>query len=171
MLENQRLFIAVFPPLPLREALFKIAQQQHIHLGGRCMPQANLHLTLTFLGQTPTTSIPSILEQLQGMPTLNCAFNIDTLGSFANGGIHWAGSQCMPRTLAEWVQNLRMRLESKHIAFDHQPYRPHITLLRKAAPMTCTLNPALSWHLGVAQLYASRPGPDGPSYQVVSSCS
>ena len=171
MPENQRLFIAVFPPPPLREALFKIAQQQYIHLGGRCMPQANLHLTLTFLGQTPTTSIPSILEQLQGMPALDCEFNIDTLGSFANGGIHWAGSQCLPSALTEWVLQLHMRLKNQHIAFDQHSYRPHITLLRKAAPMECVLDPALSWTLGTAQLYASHPGPDGPSYQVVSSCS
>lgn len=171
MPENQRLFIASFPPPALGRALHRLARRQHALLGGRCMPAANLHLTLTFLGQTPTASIPAILDLLQQMPALECTLTLDTLGTFLNGGIVWAGSASVPESLAEWVTQLRGGLQDNDIVFDNRPFRPHITLLRKAAQIEVPIEPALAWQLGRAELCISRSSADGSVYQVVSSAS
>lgn len=133
------------------------------------MPAANLHLTLTFLGQTPTASIPAILDALKQMPALECTLQLNTLGTFVNGGIVWAGSANVPESLAEWVTQLRAGLQASGIVFDNRPFRPHITLLRKAAHIEAPIEPALVWQMGSAELCISLSSPDGSTYQVVSS--
>lgn len=169
--ENQRLFIAIFPPTSLSRALHKFARQQHAMLGGRCMPAVNLHLTLAFLGDTPVSQIPLILEVLQRQPALDCTLGIDTLGAFRNGGIVWAGCSAVPETLINWVGRLRDDLAENQIAFDPKPFRAHITLLRKAAPAASAIEPALSWQLGNARLYASVSAEGRPVYQPIDAAS
>lgn len=135
------------------------------------MPVDNLHLTLTFLGQTPTASIPAILDVLNRMPALECTLTLDILGTFLNGGIVWAGSASVPESLTEWVTQLRAGLQASDIVFDNRPFRPHITLLRKAAQIETPIEPALAWQLRRAELCISRSSADGSVYQVVSSAS
>ncbi|MDR3414255.1 MAG: RNA 2',3'-cyclic phosphodiesterase [Formivibrio sp.] len=170
MPENQRLFIALFPPPALRTALHEIALQRQTCLGGRVMPAANLHLTLAFLGMTPTASMPAILDVLRQASTLDCTLALDTLGTFANGGIVWAGCRHIPDTLNEYAANLRSALAGKAIVFDNKPFCPHITLLRKATVCDAPIEPAIEWQPAAAQLCISRSTADGSVYQVVSSC-
>lgn len=167
MSENQRLFIAAFPPPALRRALHRLAREQHGELGGRCMPAANLHLTLTFLGDTPVKTVPVILELLETLPLPACTLSLDTLGAF-HGGIIWAGCKTVPPTLTDWIAELRAGLAQREIAFDDKAFRAHVTLLRKAQPAAATIKPALEWQIDRAWLYASRATGHGPAYEHIT---
>ncbi len=134
------------------------------------MPAANLHLTLAFLGQTPAEQIPLILDILERQPDIDCSLVLDTLGCFGHGGIAWAGCKDVPAGLTAWVAGLRTDLLAQGIAFDSKPFKVHITLLRKAGTVAETIEPALNWQLGRAQLYASQVSESGgSSYQMLSS--
>lgn len=167
MAENQRLFIAAFPPPALRRALHRLAREQHGKLGGRCMPAANLHLTLTFLGDTPVETVPVILELLETLPLPACTLSLDTLGAF-HGGIVWAGCEAVPPTLTDWVAELRAGLGLRKIAFDNQAFFAHVTLLRKAQPASAAIVPALEWRINHARLYVSRATGLDPTYNNIT---
>lgn len=170
MPENQRLFIAVFPPVSIRRALHRLARQQHSQLGGRCMPAGNLHLTLAFLGDTPSEQIAPILDVLQRHPVPDCQLHLDTLGAFGHGGIVWAGCSEMPALFLGWVEALRADLSAQAIAFDSKPFRAHVTLLRKAnSPAGSIIAPALTWKPGNARLYASVSEQGRPVYQPIDT--
>lgn len=131
------------------------------------MPAANLHLTLTFLGNTPVETVPVILELLETLPLPACTLSLDTLGAF-HGGIVWAGSETVPPTLTDWIAKLRAGLAQRKIAFDDKAFRAHVTLLRKAQPASAAIAPALEWQIDHARLYVSRATRHGPTYNNIT---
>ncbi|GAA5785208.1 RNA 2',3'-cyclic phosphodiesterase [Chitiniphilus shinanonensis] len=169
--EQQRLFVALALPQALRDALCGLRDRLHAQAGGRVVPAGNLHLTLAFLGDTPTARIGELLELLAHLPRHDFVFCIDRVGSFKTGSpkgcIVWVGGEAPPALLA-LKDELWAALRAGGFAFDAKRFKPHVTLLRDARPATETLAP-LTWQAGPPRLYRSTPTPRGPRYEVVES--
>jgi 2'-5' RNA ligase len=100
----------------------------------------NLHLTLAFIGETPASLIPAILQAIEktlkvsGTGEFTLDFNHSGCFRHSNKELWWIGADKNCRGLAS-LQNLRQRLAAElsasGIAFDKRPFNAHITLGRE----------------------------------------
>lgn len=134
---TKRLFIAAPVPANLK-AIFRQHQPSFTSEAVRFIPEANLHLTVHFLGEVPAEQVPAITQALQEVASSHLAFSLQL--------------QCLepgPKPKAPRLIWARFR---PHPAFaglcaavfaqlairspDHADYIPHITVarFRKDAP-------------------------------------
>lgn len=124
-----RLFIAIQFSPEVKELLTDIQKELREHgVTGNFTDCANLHLTLAFIGEYNRPD--KIMKALSGINfapfTLTAGGNI---GSF--GDLLWVG---IPKAhnLNKLACMVRDALENAGIQFDRKPFRPHITILRRA---------------------------------------
>ena len=126
-----RLFVAVALPDNLKEAL-RIYHQEYISAAIRFIPEDNLHLTLHFLGDTPESLVPELIEKLKAVAQRNQAFTL-TFQETAPGPqlrsprLIWTRFQEHPN-FARLATNLAHELEAAPGA--HGKHIPHITIAR-----------------------------------------
>ncbi len=123
-----RLFISI-PLSP--ETVEKLTQTQVIlrdaGVTGNYVPAKNLHITLAFLGEVPTAKPVLSVLQREEIPASALAFT--RMGRIRD--ILTADFRADP-ALFDYVRRLRQTLENAGISFDHKPFRPHVTLVRRA---------------------------------------
>lgn len=162
-----RLFIALEPSPEFREALS--ALQNRLRAAGvaaRYYEPANLHLTLAFIGQWPRDLTPLLPRVETPFPLV-----LSHPGVFPKANVLWAGVQPSD-ALERLAERVRRALDEAGIPFDHQPFRPHITLGRKpVVPEAVTLSaiaapPAVMTVRDVC-LYRSDRGENGMVYTVI----
>ena len=164
-----RLFVGLRPAETFRAAL-KGAQDRLRAAGvtGRYLAQANLHLTLAFIGEWPEDVTPVL-------PAVTEPFEIELAGPgiFPEAKVLWAGvkpSAALDRLAGE----ARDRLAVNRIPFDPKPFNPHITLVRKpllpaGLVLPETVFPAAAMTVKEVCLYRSERGENGMEYTVIGS--
>ena len=164
-----RLFVGLRPEEAFRAAL-KGAQDRLRAAGveGRYLDQANLHLTLAFIGEWPEDVTPVL-------PAVTEPFEIELAGPgiFPEAKVLWAGvkpSAALDRLAGE----ARDRLAANRIPFDPKPFNPHITLVRKpllpaGLVLPETVFPAAAMTVKEVCLYRSERGENGMEYTVIGS--
>jgi 2'-5' RNA ligase len=163
--ELARLFFACVLPreigAPLLERAASVAAGH-----GRPTRIEDLHLTLAFLGALPRERIDAakrVGESLAGAPGF--ALKLDCLGAFARSGVIWASSSEPEAGLFTLQAGLASALVREGFAIDEAPYRPHVTLLRRAKlPGTFPELAPLDWRVSGFALFESRPAVSGPRY-------
>ena len=123
-----RLFFAVpFPP-EVRSRLAEVqAQLRAQGVRGSFTRPENLHLTLAFLGDTPRCR--DAARVLAGLEGRSFPLTLSGLGAF--GDVWWAGV-APSAPLEALAQCLQQRLRETGFPLERRPFRPHITLLRRA---------------------------------------
>lgn len=124
-----RLFIAVKLSETIENALLTAQDALRMHqITGNYTECKNLHLTLAFIGEQDAPS--QVLNALK--PLLFEPFSLSLSGKAGEfGEIWWAGVKYNPELMA-LASKVRKALAENRIFFDRKPFRPHITLLRKA---------------------------------------
>lgn len=123
-----RLFIAINLSDAMKDAL--IDAQNAMYEGGvrgNFTRSENLHLTLAFIGESP--SAQPVLDALEGMSFAPFPLALDGLGRF--GDLWWAGMR-KSAPLDAVARRIRHALAESGIPFDKKRFSPHITLLRRA---------------------------------------
>src|SRR5258708_36122219 len=136
--ETMRLFIALELPDEAREALFRLQQRLRSADSAhavRWLAANTFHLTLKFLGDTPTNRIPDIETALALVVKDQLPFELGVTGRnqterVASLQVIWAA--CTGNNAALW--NLRAAVED-HVAplgfpTEARPFNPHFTLGR-----------------------------------------
>ena len=99
----------------------------------------NLHLTLSFIGETPPEQVPaicSVIKEALLSPLAPFFLTFSKAGCFrhSNKELWWIGADRADPFLGI-LKNLRQRitggLSAKGISFDSRPFTPHITLGRE----------------------------------------
>ena len=136
---DNRLFVALDLPPEQRRALAERGRLMAAELGGRPVPEANLHLTLAFLGRVPPERGDALLGALAEALT-GPAPRLEVVGTVA-----------FPRAARATVAGVELRdptgaLEALHarigravdaaagIPPEARPLRPHVTLVRVRHP-------------------------------------
>ena len=116
-----RLFIAVQLSRELRQAVQDVQNAfRRQGIRGRYSPEENLHITLAFIGEyNDPDEILELMEQIRFRPF---TITLDKIGCFDD--LWWAGVG-----------------ESPDVPYDRKRYRPHITFLRNAVPVTGQVRP------------------------------
>ncbi len=179
-----RLFLAVVPPQTIRRELALAVAEFARRLRGRFVPEENLHLSLQFLGETPSVALPAIQEATESClrrPPIELVWG--GLGAFPNLSrarvaylkVHSEGDRLL--SLAkELKESLRRALPQKAELEDQRPFRAHLTLARfKRPPALSDLEELerelapLSWRstLDAVVLVQSVLTPQGAHYTVL----
>ncbi len=165
--ESARLFLALWPGEVLRGRLADWSRGCVWPAGARPVPPAQWHLTLHFLGAVPRARLPALREALR-LPCMPFAPFTLTLGQPAlwRGGTAVLEAAAAPRLLALHAA-LGSALLAEGLRVEARPYRPHLTLARRAPQAVLPpAGPALRWPVrGWALVESGQQG-----YQVLQRC-
>lgn len=165
--ETHRLFFALRPDAAQRTALADWSAQLPPRTGRR-VPADNIHLTLAFLGDTPAER-QDCMERAAGevrMPPFELV--VDRVGYFARARVLWAGPTQPPAALPELVEQLNRALAPCGYVPESRPFHPHITLLRKARPLSVEPEPLYcAWRVERFCLMVSESASAGVRYRVI----
>ena len=156
-----RLFFAL--PCSTEQASALCAWRDAQGFEGRPVAQANLHLTLAFLGAQPTDLLDELKQLASGIEGPPFELTLDLLITLGKGFVCLRPSQ-VPPALAWLAATLAERLAAQGIILDARPFLPHLTLLRQAPERVNGAAPAFSWMVDRFVLYQSSNTPDGVRY-------
>jgi 2'-5' RNA ligase len=156
-----RLFVGLWPADDVRQAIEEHAAAWQWPARAVRTRSERLHLTLHFLGQRPAGELP-LLRRVLDVGWEGCELELDRCTVWP-GGIAVLESSAVPPALARLHADLASRLAAAGVPLDARPYRPHVTLARKAAgarpPPQCA---SLRWRAAPAYaLVQSLPGGGG----------
>lgn len=164
-----RLFFALWPDEATRVALDQVAATLQPTWGGRRMHSESLHLTLAFLGDTPVVRLDALRQLATTVAGEPFTLTLNSPGCWQHNRVGWLGVKDTPPALAQLVSDLTRVLQTGEFPLDHQPYVPHVTLLRNArcsAPPPCQ---PVVWRAQSFVLLASHKPEAGGSYDVLGT--
>jgi RNA 2',3'-cyclic 3'-phosphodiesterase len=130
-LPERRLFFALRPDAGVRASLAQL-QRAYCQRGARVPEAANLHLTLAFLGMVDEERCEQACLAASALEGRGFTLEIDTLGYWRRPRILWCAPSHVPQALNLLVEQLWFGLVGCGFEAEQRPYRPHVTLLRKA---------------------------------------
>lgn len=155
------MFFALLPEKGLSEQIkgyvnkIKIEEKQLVIV-------ENYHITLSFMGAQPAATIRCLRAVADTIKAEPFALQLDQFGYWEKPAVVWLGPRQVPAALDELVRLLNSRLQQCcGIVRDTQPYRPHVTLMRKVK-RTATLapifanSPGLNWWVSRFALMESK---------------
>ena len=165
-----RLFIAINFSRETLAALAAAREELRRLAGGRgsFAPDANLHLTLTFLGEVEPARVPLALEAMREPGAQPFELTFDRAGRFrrADGDIWWAGGP-ENAALTAVQRRLARGLAARGFELEARRFVPHVTLARRVpdfegrpAPFE---TPAVE-RVGAMSLMRSELGRGAPRY-------
>ncbi|MPZ14261.1 MAG: RNA 2',3'-cyclic phosphodiesterase [Chloroflexi bacterium] len=161
--ERLRLFVAIELPEAWRQALADEARQLESAAPGvgRWVDPHRMHLTLVFLNSQPATVLSTIADTVERAAATSPPLTLSPgpLGAF--GGprsirVIWAGVEDRPPgALAALRERLVQALSAARIAFEADPFHPHVTLARARRDATPAQSEAM--HRAVLRRGAASP--------------
>ncbi len=174
-LRPRRIFFALWPSAFDAARIMDWAHEAHRLCGGRVMRQDTLHLTLAFLGDTPAEKVQELQSTAPSWPAPVKPLTLERFGCFRGPRVVWAGPGADDTRRLSWLDALHddlwRRLEALGWRRPQETFRPHVSLLRKAAPCDLSelrLPPALTWMPEQCVLVASTPSDSGSYYEVLA---
>jgi 2'-5' RNA ligase len=173
-----RVFVAVFPPPEVREALHRAALDLPASGGFRLTDPWKIHLTLKFLGDVADEDLGRIREALERARDGHEPFEVATSGfgvfpSEKKARILWAGIGEGSQRLRGLAGGVEGALEEAGFGREARPYVPHLTLGRaRGRPVQFAIEgsaPALRFTVSGLDLVRSAPGASGVTYSVLAA--
>jgi 2'-5' RNA ligase len=179
-----RAFIAIDLPLSLQESIEKQTTRLRQTLGDdvvRWVPSHNMHLTLKFLGNIPTSHLDFLKQMITQTAdsTLQFDLQIGGFGSFPNSKrprVLWVGLHA-PASLASLQKMIEEGANRLGYEKEERPFSPHLTLgrvrqginTRKLQKVSNTLSTIQLGNIGTARvdsvhLYQSDLNSEGSVY-------
>lgn len=170
-----RLFVALRPPLEMRQALIAT---MHGVAGARWQSDAQLHLTLAFIGDADETQAERIDAGLRGVRAKPVMVGVAGVGAFHSGDM--ASALWAAATPVDVLERLALKVDhacrKAGAAMERRAYVPHITLARLNRS-SGAIDDWLANNAGLAVaeatidrfgLYESRLGNGGSSYHLLA---
>lgn len=163
-----RLFFALWPEAPLRDALTGIATELRSRCGGRMPAPDNIHLTLAFLGAVAETRVPELQALASELRADDFELVLQRIGCWRRQRLVWAGPLDVPPALTALVDQLGAALRCAGFTTERRLFKPHVTLLRDVSAPPAGMVPApLRWPVTQWVLAASEPVPRGVRYRII----
>ncbi len=160
-----RAFFALVPDDDVRRQFSALARDVARRSRGRAVAGDHVHLTLAFIGDVATTSIPALRAIGDALPRVGAMLEFDTLGAWRASGVAWIAPQEIPAPLNAMYVELRDALARAGFPVDARPFRPHVTLARRCVqPLPRAGCPPIRWRVDRLCLVGSQLRPEGPVY-------
>ncbi|MGB5831811.1 MAG: RNA 2',3'-cyclic phosphodiesterase [Thiohalocapsa sp.] len=161
---TERFFFALWPQARVRDALSDERRRLPGRPGKLSHP-LDLHMTLVFIGPVDETVLPCVESAADDVILAPFSFTLDALCSWPKQRLWLARPDEPPRPLLNLVSQLQQHLLACGLPPEARSYRPHVTLARRAPPLTaCPIS--LGWEVGDFVLAASAPIRT-PTYRVI----
>lgn len=161
-MEKQRLFFALWPTAELAERMYALARSRIRR--GRVIPADKLHVTLAFLGELSEEGRTAASAAGDRVRAEAFGLSLSQLGCWRRRGIAWLGPDETPERVLTLHQSLALALDAAGLPTERRPFRPHITLARRAVVAPQRLDEVLHWPVHEFHLVASVLGPGGAVY-------
>lgn len=160
-----RLFLALWPDAEVRNRLRAWRDLWSWPRGASPVATDKLHLTLHFLGNQPSDRLPEFAEGFAvPFEPFELGLSIPTVWP---GGIAVLEPQTPPPELLRLHASLSQALLDLGLAPEARPYRPHVTMARRASHAGLAQpGTPLAWQVSGYALVESRPG-NGGGYSVL----
>lgn len=163
-----RVFFALWPDAAVRDALDRLAGELHRLRGGRRTRAQTLHLTLVFVGNLPRERLPALQAAAAAIQASAFTLTLDRTDCWPHNHIAHATASHTPAALLDLVAALKRSLDGLGIAFDHRPYKAHVTLLRNAdCRRTDPPIAPIAWHAREFVLVESELSAEGARYAIL----
>jgi 2'-5' RNA ligase len=160
---SQRLFFALQPSA---DAIQKITcvMQQIDRPGLKFYSAENLHQTLVFLGQTQADQIAALIQQVDVLTMQRFTMRFTEVAYWPKPKVLCLTSSDIPAQLARLVSSLETVASNLYFQIEKRPYRPHITLARKATQAVDLEVTPIEFEASHFVLMASTPSDNGVQY-------
>lgn len=167
---TQRVFFALWPGAQVRASLAQAGRHMHDALHGRLTRADSIHLTLAFLGDVDNEVMPRLLDPPSGIAPEPFDLTLDEWGCWTHNNIGWVAPSRVPAPLGELAANLAGWLRGAGLSLEQRPFKPHVTLVRKAhcARMEQAMLP-IAWQVSDFVLVRSQRLPQQSRYEVLGS--
>jgi len=165
--DTLRLFFALWPDDATRDALNRTGKWLHQHWGGRRMRADTLHVTLAFLGSTPTDQLNVLAACADTVQADAFELVLDQAGYWRHNRIGWLGASETPPQHIDLVGTLNAALRGAGFAVDARPHVPHVTLLRNSSGGEVPACTPVRWPISDFVLVKSRMESSGAQYEVI----
>ena len=163
-----RLFFALWPAPPVREALATAAAPLLESCAGRPVPAQNYHLTLAFLGEVESSRLDSLRAAAGSVHTAAFDLVLDTFGHWSRAGSAWLGSSRPKPAAAVLAATLWAALEPLGFTPETRPFVPHLTVLRRCRRCELPASPPpVRWPVREFVLVRSETRPEGAVYEIL----
>ena len=167
-----RVFFALVPDAETQASLGVLARDIAVRAGGRAIVDANIHLTLAFIGDTSIERIDVLRDVVDTMPREAFVLALDCVGTFRHSDIAWIAPSHVPASLLELQSRLAAALAKNEFAIEQRPFHAHVTLARR-----CGRNAAkarskpIEWKVQRVALLASIADNSGVCYRELAGVS
>ncbi|MCC5796685.1 MAG: RNA 2',3'-cyclic phosphodiesterase [Methylophaga sp.] len=162
---SRRLFFAIQPPADIRQAmddLFSVRQQ-----GLKYLSADNLHVTLVFLGQVEADTEARLVELAGHIEISPFSLSFTEAEFWPKPRIICLTATEVAKPLQQLVLALSSIAKDCGVTIEERPYRPHVTLVRKANQLLPLEPFEFQWQAQSFALYLSESTDDGPGYTVI----
>jgi RNA 2',3'-cyclic 3'-phosphodiesterase len=162
----KRLFFALWPDNITRRRC--AAVMQSICLGNsKPVNPGNLHVTLLFLGKLALEQEIAVRQAAMTIPVPKISLRFDQLSFWKKPGVICLTSVELSEELTALVNNLTMLAKKLDIPIDERPFKPHVTLAKKARELTALEIEPIDWHCEAFCLVESKSSPNGVEYCII----
>lgn len=144
-----RLFLALWPDDAARKGLARWRDRWAWPSDATPTRTDKLHLTLHFIGAVPADRLEALAAALPGAAAAD-AFTLEFgRPELWQGGLAVVCPLATPEPLRLLHSRLATALRGLTLPLEERPFRPHVTLARKARQATVPADgPQLEWHVG-----------------------
>lgn len=172
-----RLFVGLRPPPDVTDALIDLMDDA-LAPDARWQSDAQLHLTLRFIGEVDRHLANAIAEALAALRHPAITLRLAPMGLFQRRGrVHTLYDGLAPNAaLGALARKVARAVEDAGVPVDHRAFVAHVTLARfgnrgpapeALAPLLARAAPPLDWRADALLLYRSQLGKGGSHYEVV----
>ncbi|MDD1620711.1 MAG: RNA 2',3'-cyclic phosphodiesterase [Methylococcaceae bacterium] len=163
----KRLFFALWPDDAIRRQCLDVVNKLSGE-GLRPVAPKNLHVTLLFLGNIDAeqqAGISAAADRLSVPPVMELTF--DRLGFWKKPAIYCLTARRFDSEIAVLVEQLAAIAVGYGVRIDERPFKPHITLARKAKASVVIEFEPIIWRADAFCQVESCSDKDGVVYRVI----
>jgi len=154
----------------MRASLVRATRTAVRRSGGRPVPPRNYHVTLAFLGNQPAHLCADVVSAGEAVAAEPVDLTLDRFGYWPRPRVFWIGPTECPPALTNLAGDLWERMAAIGVPRETRPFRPHLTLARKAATLPEVPAPSpLIWRVTRFALIESVTERHGAVYTVVAT--
>jgi len=167
-----RVFFALVPDALTQASIGVLARDMAEDARGRAVADANLHLTLAFVGDVDVERIGMLGEILQALPRHAFVLDLNRVGTFHHSELAWVGPSRVPARLTLLQSQLAAALAQNDFRVDERPFHAHITLAKRCRRKPVNeKRPPLQWRVARVALMASIARDGGVDYHQIAAIS